>query len=108
MKITRTEKWKLRTTPQDRDVFLDTITLYQRYVRAVSSVCFTHWTTIGPLKGSEVIQVIEGLIHPTKNRPVVRYAYFNRVILPNQLAFSNLLFQNNHHRQFHQAFSSFL
>ena len=75
MKITRTEKWKLRSTPQDRDVFLDTITMYQRYVRAVSSVCFTHWKTIGVLNKNEVIKEVESLIHPTKNRPVVRYTY---------------------------------
>ena len=79
MKITRTERWKLRSTPQDRDVFLETISIYQRYVRALSSVCFTHWTTIGNLNGTEVIKVVESLIHPTKNRPVVSYAYFHRV-----------------------------
>jgi len=76
MKIIRTEKWTLRPTADDRQTLRDTVTLYQRYVRAVSSVCMAHWPTIGVLKGNDVIKVVEGLIHPTANRPSVKYRYF--------------------------------
>lgn len=79
MKITRTEKWTLRPGADDRQTLRETVALYQRYVRAVSAVCMVHWPTIGILNGNEVIKVVEGLIHPTANRPSVRYAYFQRV-----------------------------
>ncbi|WP_417583209.1 hypothetical protein [Nitrincola sp.] len=79
MKITRTEKWTLRPVADDRQALRDTITLYQRYVRALSSVCMAHWPNIGVLTGNDVIMMVEGLIHPTTNRPSVRYAYFQRV-----------------------------
>jgi IS605 OrfB family transposase len=76
MKITRTEKWTLRPSADDRQTLRDTVTLYQRYVRAVSSVCMVHWPTVGVLNGNEVIKVVEGLIHPTTKRPSVKYRYF--------------------------------
>ena len=78
MKLTRTETWRLQPRAADRQVLHDTVALYQRYVRALSSVCLAHWKTIGRLDGNEVIQVMEGLIHPTANRPLVKYSYFQR------------------------------
>jgi len=76
MKITRTEKWTLRPDAADRQTLHDTVVLYQRYVRALSTVCLAHWPTIGVLAGNDVIKVVEGLIHPTAKRPSVRYRYF--------------------------------
>jgi len=78
MKLSRTEKWRLQPRAGDRQILHDTVALYQRYVRALSSVCLAHWKTIGRLDGNEVIQVMEGLIHPTANRPLVKYSYFQR------------------------------
>jgi putative transposase len=78
MKLIRTEKWRLQPRAEDRQTLQDTVTLYQRYVRALSSVCMAHWKTIGCLDGNGVITVVEGLIHPTACRPRVKYAYFTR------------------------------
>jgi IS605 OrfB family transposase len=79
MKITRTEKWTLRPSAADRQALCETVTLYQRYVRALSSVCRVHWPTLGVLNGNAVIRVVEGLVHPTAKRPSVRYGFFHRV-----------------------------
>lgn len=79
MKIIRTEKWHLQPSAEDPQTLHDTVAQYQRYVRALSSVCMTHWTELGPLNGNEVIKAVEGVVHPTANRPSVKYPYFHKV-----------------------------
>lgn len=79
MKLTRTEKWPLAPTAHERQVLRDTIALYQRYVRAVATVCFTHWPELGSLEGHRATQAMEALIHPTRYRPRVKYPYFSRM-----------------------------
>ena len=79
MKLTRTEKWPLGPTSHERQVLQDTIALYQRYVRAVATVCLAHWSTLGKLEGHGAIRAVEALTHPTRHRPRVKYPYFSRV-----------------------------
>ncbi len=79
MKLTRTEKWMLQPSSENRQDICKTITLYQRYVRALSSVCFTHWKVLGSLSSKDAMTKLERLIHPTQQRPVVKYPYFNKV-----------------------------
>lgn len=78
MKITRTEQWKLLSSSESRQDFCTTIALYQRYVRALSSVCFTHWKVLGRLSSKDAMTSLERLIHPTALRPLVKYPYFNK------------------------------
>ena len=79
MKITRAEKWMLQPSSENRQDICATIVLYQRYVRALSSICFTHWKALGSLSSKDAMTALERLIHPTKQRPLVKYSYFNKV-----------------------------
>lgn len=79
MKLTRTEKWTLQPSSENRQDICTTIALYQRYVRALSSVCFTHWKVLGSLSSKDALTQLEHLVHPTKKRPFVKYPYFNKV-----------------------------
>jgi len=79
MKLTRTEKWPLSVSAEYKEDIKDTITLYQRYVRALVSVCLTHWSKLGGMSNMDSMREIEHLIHPTKKRPIVKYQYFHKV-----------------------------
>lgn len=61
-----------------REALNETLSVYRRLVRDLMSLAFVKWPTLGPLNGNEVVQVIEGLIHPTSRRPDVRFRYFSR------------------------------
>ena len=79
MNLTRTEKWPLILSAEYRNDVQGTVKLYQRYVRALVSVCITHWPHLGRLSSMDAMRDIEHMIHPTKKRPEVKYAYFNTV-----------------------------
>ena len=78
MKITRTEKWKLQPCSETTVDIKNTVALYQRYVRALSTVVMTHWKVIGGLQSKEALTYVESIMHPTKKRPVVKYSYFTK------------------------------
>jgi IS605 OrfB family transposase len=78
MKLTRTEKWKLLPSSENKQDIKTTVALYQRYVRALSSVCLTHWKELGSLSSKDAMTLVEHLIHPTKQRPKVKYKYFTK------------------------------
>lgn len=77
MTIIRSDRLKIHAdSPAQREALAETLALYRRLVRDLMTVAFTHWPVIGPLKGNDVVSVVEGLIHPTAKRPEVRYRYF--------------------------------
>jgi len=79
MTIIRSDRLEIKTDCSvQRDALNQTLSVYRSLVRDLMTLVFTRWPQIGPLKGNDVIQVIEGLIHPTNRRPEVRYRYFHR------------------------------
>ncbi|MFP3978971.1 IS200/IS605 family accessory protein TnpB-related protein [Marinobacter sp. KMM 10035] len=75
--IIRSDRLKIHAdSPVQQEVLAETLAMYRRLVRDLMTVAFTHWPSVGPAKGNEAVAVIEGLIHPTSQRPVVRYRYF--------------------------------
>ncbi|XKH60439.1 IS200/IS605 family accessory protein TnpB-related protein [Halomonas sediminis] len=76
MAIIRSDTLTLQVVNADQQQALaDTLRLYRRLVRDLMTVAYTHWPVVGAGKGNEVVKVIEGLIHPTRQRPQVRYPY---------------------------------
>jgi hypothetical protein len=65
MKLTRTEKWKLLPSSENKQDIKTTV--------ALSSVCLTHWKELGSLSSKDAMTLVEHLIHPTKQRPKVKY-----------------------------------
>lgn len=76
MKITRSEKWNLITNNNDKE-FLDlTIMEYRRYVRALSIIFMSEWSSFSSCDSHKIKKVMEEKIHPTKKRPDVKISYF--------------------------------
>lgn len=77
MTIIRSDRLRLHAdSPAQRDALAETLALYRRLVRDLMTVTFTHWPIIGPIDGKAVVPAIENLMHPTAQRPNVRYRYF--------------------------------
>ena len=79
MEIIRSDRLVLKANSViQREALSHTLSVYRRLVRDLMSLAFVKWPTLGAMNGNEVVQVIEGLIHPTSKRPDVRYRYFSR------------------------------
>jgi putative transposase len=79
MTIIRSDTLTLQVTSADQQAALaETLALYRRLVRDLMTVAYTHWPVVGVCDGNDAVQVLEGLIHPTRKRPEVRYPYFSR------------------------------
>lgn len=79
MEIIRSDRLVLKTdSVVQREALSNTLFVYRCLVRDLMGLAFVKWPTLGLLNGNEVVQVLEGLIHPTSNRPDVRYRYFSR------------------------------
>ena len=79
MAIIRSDTLTLQVASAEQQAALaDTLALYRRLVRDLMTVAYTHWPAVGVCDGNEAVKVLEGLIHPTRKRPSVRYAYFSR------------------------------
>ncbi|KXS55444.1 MAG: IS605 family transposase OrfB, partial [Marinobacter sp. T13-3] len=77
MTIIRSDRLRIHAdSPAQRDALAETLALYRRLVRDLMTVAFTHWPIIGPIDGKAVVPAIENLMHPTAQRPNVRYRYF--------------------------------
>jgi putative transposase len=76
--ITRTDKWRLAPTPLQLIHLDHTVTLYRRYVRDLVGLVYVHWPQLGALDEEAVIAAVERLMHPTAQRPCVRYEYFRK------------------------------
>ncbi|HEU0197746.1 MAG TPA: transposase [Nevskiaceae bacterium] len=74
--LIRVDRWPLRTTHEQRAWVVATQREYRAYAAALMGVVWTHWSTIDGA-GSRC-HAVEGLIHATARRPVVRYPYFDR------------------------------
>ena len=78
--VIRTEAHKLATTPSVRADVERTVAFYRRVVRMAATVAMTHWPDLGPLRSKERQMALESMFHPTKDRPVVRYAVLGRAL----------------------------
>ncbi|MDR5899994.1 transposase [Halomonas vilamensis] len=79
MAFIRSDTLTLQVTSAEQQAALaETLALYRRFVRDLMTVAYAHWPAVGIYQENEVISVVEGLMHPTKDRPVVRYDYFPR------------------------------
>lgn len=74
--IIRTERWALKSSEEQRMHAAMTLNVYRDYVRALIGVVYTHWPAISGAKSR--CAAVEALMHPTKDRPEVRYQYFRR------------------------------
>ncbi|NER52944.1 MAG: transposase, partial [Symploca sp. SIO1A3] len=77
--IIRTDKWALNPTAQQRHVFGETVKVYRRICRYLVGIVFTHWPELGTLSSDKQIPSVEGLMHSTAKRPLVKYPQINRV-----------------------------
>lgn len=75
MKIVRTEAWPLNHSAEQSADLDRTVALYRRYVRGLMSVMMAHWPALAEY--DDIVRRTEALIHPTKQRPRVRYRYFH-------------------------------
>lgn len=78
--IVRTESHRLSTSPALRADVERTIAFYRRVVRMAATVAMTHWPELGRLRAKERQMALEALIHPTKDRPQVRYPMLGRAL----------------------------
>jgi len=76
--IIRTDKWKLRSSPEQVKMIDATIQEYRHLVRALMGVVFTHWPEISRQDSQHKTLSVEKLIHQTAKNTAPRYAYFNR------------------------------
>ena len=76
--IIRTESHALSTSPALRQDIERTVAFFRRVVRMSATVAMTHWPELAPLRAQERQMALEALLHPTKDRPVVRYAVLGR------------------------------
>lgn len=79
-KLIRTEAHALATSPVVRADVARTVAVYRRAVRMLATVALTHWPELAPLRSQERMRDLEALIHPTKQRPTVRYALVSRAL----------------------------
>lgn len=78
--IVRSEMHSLQATQAQRADMARTIALYRRVVRLCCTIAMAHWPELGSLRSKEAQMALEALIHPTKDRPVVRYPVMARVL----------------------------
>ncbi|NEO69733.1 MAG: transposase [Moorea sp. SIO3H5] len=78
-KIIRTDQWSLKPSAPQQLMFAETISIYQRACKFLTSILFTHWDTIGSLDTKEAVTAVERLMHQTKKNPNPKYKIFNRV-----------------------------
>src|SRR6516225_9047225 len=79
-KIYRTEQHGVAATPDDvRDVER-TIAFYRRAVRLLCTLILTHWPEIQAQDSIKRQGFIEGLLHVTKERPIVKYGVIDRAL----------------------------
>ena len=78
---TCTGKHGLPTTPVFVEDVARTVDAYQRIVRMLSSVTLWNWNAaFESLSGKERRSYMEGLLHPTAERPVVKYSMVSRAM----------------------------
>ncbi|EGJ34428.1 MULTISPECIES: hypothetical protein [unclassified Moorena] len=78
-KILRTDKWSLNPSAPQQLMFAETISVYQRACKFLTSILFTHWETIGSKDTKEAVTAVERLMHQTNKNPNPKYKIFNRV-----------------------------
>ena len=79
MEIIRSDRIALKTdSAEQREALQATLDVYRALVRDLMSVIATHWPRLGPCSDNQIVAPVEALIHPTKQRPDVRYPYFAR------------------------------
>jgi hypothetical protein len=80
-KILRSETHGLPTTPSVVEDVERTVEAYQRIVRMVILVTFWNWDqAFDEMSKKDRLTFIEGLIHPTADRPVVKYPMVSRAM----------------------------
>ncbi|MBU2774245.1 hypothetical protein HMI48_10255 [Acidithiobacillus ferrooxidans] len=75
-KVTRTDRWSLIATDEQRRMVLGTTALYRAYCRALIGVLWVHYREI--VAAPFPVAVVERLIHATARNPNPKYAYFDR------------------------------
>lgn len=78
MKIIRTDNLLLQTDKTQQSALADTLDIYRCFVRDLMLLINAQWKALQHYSGDEVVGAIERLIHPTSQRPVVKYRYFHR------------------------------
>jgi putative transposase len=110
MKIVRSDRYHINTTPESALALTGTLSMYRKYVRAVMTVISTHWPTMGSTQGNDIVRLVEGLIHPTNKRPDVRYQYFQKRFykFPSYLRRVAIMDAAGQVRSFHTRYSDWL
>ncbi|MBE9125981.1 MULTISPECIES: transposase [unclassified Coleofasciculus] len=76
-KIIRTDKWQLNPTSEQKILFEETVKVYRRFCRFLTSIVFTHWDKLGGLSSNEVVPAVERLMHSTAQNHFIKYPQIN-------------------------------
>ena len=72
-KIVRTDKWGLAPSKFQRMLVSETVSVYRRLCRFLTTIAATHWPEVGKLSGNEAQAAVERLVHSTLKNPNAKY-----------------------------------
>jgi IS605 OrfB family transposase len=110
MKIVRSDRLTIQTNAAQREALADTLALYRQYVRDLMVMINARWMSLQHHEGNGIIQAVEHLIHPTRNRLTVRHPYFHRRYykFPSYYRRSAIMDAAGQVRSFHTRFNDWL
>ena len=78
MKMIRSDRLNINTDAQQKRVLGDTLSLYRKYVRDLMVLINARWRVFQHAHGNDIVKLVEDLIHPTKQRPLIKHPHFHK------------------------------
>lgn len=74
----RSDRLNINTDAQQKRVLGDTLSLYRKYVRDLMVLINARWRVFQHAHGNDIVKLVEDLIHPTKQRPLIKHPHFHK------------------------------